>query len=197
MPTMLPTMKFVVHLHLAVALAAADGDGAARWSSLRRRLSYEKIAGYAPGSQVTDHCAIDLDQDALEARLALQTSEGFAEARAIYNGGGHSKSYAEVFLSPPLASAVVKGAFVLGKNAAGDEVGGKVYADYDKGSSAIKIQYATTDLQASYVGCQVGSLPEPNTEGCFVGPTGDLTIDGTSHAYTYTPASDNRNGRTM
>jgi hypothetical protein len=31
--------------------------------SLRRRLSYQRIAGYEPKSQVTDHNAIDLDQE--------------------------------------------------------------------------------------------------------------------------------------
>ena len=40
-------------LAASVAVAAADPrSAAARWNNLRRRLSYEKIAGYAPDSQV-------------------------------------------------------------------------------------------------------------------------------------------------
>ena len=42
--------------------------------------------------QVTDHCAVDLDQLAIETQLAKQTDESFEAARKIYNEGGNSKS---------------------------------------------------------------------------------------------------------
>ena len=42
-------MKLSLSL-LAASLATAD---ASAWNNLRRRLSYEKVATYAPGSQVT------------------------------------------------------------------------------------------------------------------------------------------------
>ncbi len=42
-------MKFSISL-LAASLATADGSA---WGNLRRHLSYEKVATYAPGSQVS------------------------------------------------------------------------------------------------------------------------------------------------
>lgn len=48
------TMKLsLATLAATAAVAAADpSSAAARWNNLRRRLSYEKIATYNPGSQV-------------------------------------------------------------------------------------------------------------------------------------------------
>lgn len=83
-------ISFVAISALSLAIANAQNN------SVRRRLSFEKVAGYSPGSQVcwcsgwylllwwficmqiwqilsnqvTDHCAIDLDQAALETELA-------------------------------------------------------------------------------------------------------------------------------
>ena len=83
-------------------------------------------------------------------------------------------------------------------------VSGKAYQDYNKGTTgAIKVLYQTTDLQASYVDCQVGALTEPNMSGCFAadgvvkigGEMGDLTI--VEHAYSYDPDLNNSNDRTM
>ena len=37
--------------------------------------SYDRIAGYAPGSQVTDHNAVDLDQAVMESHLKAATDE--------------------------------------------------------------------------------------------------------------------------
>merc|ERR1719162_1055214 len=95
---------------LASTLAVADASGSA---GVHRQLSYQKVAGYSPASQVTDHCAVDLDQNAIVAQVALKTPEGFENARDIYNNGGHSKSYASVILDTGLSGAVSKGAPVL------------------------------------------------------------------------------------
>ena len=56
--------------------------------------SYEKIYNYLPGSQVTDHNALDLDQKALEADLA-ESNVDYTNAKAVYQNGGHSKAYAQ------------------------------------------------------------------------------------------------------
>ena len=53
--------------------------------------SYDRIAGYAPGSQVTDHNAVDLDQKVMEDHLS---AGDFAKALNVYAQGGNSKSYA-------------------------------------------------------------------------------------------------------
>ena len=133
----------------------------------------------------------------MEAQISLKTPESFENARRIYNEGGNSKSYAMINLGEPLKTGIKKGDLITGKNAEGTEVAGKAYADYDMGVSTIKVQYMTTDLQDSYVQCQVGALLETNMKGCFRGDTGDTTIDGAVYAYTYNPMEDNGSGRTM
>lgn len=149
-------------------------------------------------SQVTDHCAIDLDQAAIETQLALKTSESFEQARRIYNEGGNSKSYAQVSLTTPLSKSIQKGDSIMGRNAAGIEVAGKSYADYPSGSQTINVLYETTDVQSSYMECQVGGLVSgtSNLDGCFE-KDGTFNINGEEYAYTYTPESDNKNDRTM
>mmetsp|Transcript_37819 Transcript_37819/g.61789 ORF Transcript_37819/g.61789 Transcript_37819/m.61789 type:complete len:518 (+) Transcript_37819:133-1686(+) len=182
---------------LAVAEASSDSAASGLAATLRRRLSYAAIAGYLPGSQVTDHCAIDLDQKAIEDQLTQKTPEAFQNARKIYNNGGHSKSYALITLTDTLKSNIKKSDPISGTNSEGNSVSGKAYADYDKGTTgAIKVLYATTDLQASYVDCQVGALTEPNMSGCFAA-TGVLKIDEEEHAYTYDPEMNNVNDRTI
>lgn len=51
-------MKFTSAVAALLLLASS-----AHAVSLRRRLSFERIAGYEPKSQVTDHNALDLDQE--------------------------------------------------------------------------------------------------------------------------------------
>jgi len=182
---------------LAMSLAAAEAVGSdSRMANLRRKLSFQKIAGYNPGSQVTDHCAIDLDQAAIESQLSLKTPESFENARNIYNKGGNSKSYALITVANGLTSAVNKGDPILGKNAEGLEIRGKAYQDYVQGATQIKVQYATTDIQENYVECQVGALVETTMVGCFV-DSGAITIGSDTMSYTYTPADENKNGRTI
>jgi len=178
---------------LASTLAVADASGSA---GVHRQLSYQKVAGYSPASQVTDHCAIDLDQNAIAEQLVLKTPEGFEAARAIYNNGGHSKSYATVTLATPLTAAVSKGEPVLAKNAQGTEVTGKMYGDFAAGVQEIKVQYATSDDQANYVGCQVGSLVVTNDARCFAA-SGALAVGGKEYNYQYDPAAMNTNGRSI
>ena len=168
----------------------------ARAVPLRSKLTSRARSNAARPAQVTDHCAIDLDQNAILEQVILKTPEGFEKSRDIYNNGGHSKSYASVILDTGLSGAVSKGAPVLALNKAGEEVTGKMYSDYDAGVTEIKVQYATLDDQANYVGCQVGALVEPNMNRCFAA-TGAMKIGDSEYQYTYDPATDNKNGRTM
>lgn len=161
-----------------------------------RRLSHELIALYEPKSQVTDHNAIDLDQAEMVGQLSIETAVSFQNARDIYTDGGHSKSVAMVKLSSALTKALSKGTVVSGTNADGSPVYGKVYENYANGESNIGIQYKTTDNQKSYVGCQVGGLPSPSTDGCYIG-SGTLSIDGQKLDYTYDPKTANVNKRTI
>jgi len=159
-----------------------------------RRLAFDSIAGYEPFSQVTDHNAIDLDQEAMEEQLDLGTVESFANALALYNEGAHSKSVAQVTLAAPLTVNVSQGTSIMGVNATGAEVAGKAYTDNVVGATSITVQYKTSDSQKNYVGCQVGASQSPNTEGCFAA-NGTLSIDGSDAEYSYDVLSDNINNR--
>lgn len=179
------------------ALALLASSVSAENIRANRRLSYDLIAGYEPGSQVTDHNAIDLDQAAMEDQLALANEDSYAAARAIYEKGAFSKSTAKVSLTTALPSDVLKGTSITGVNANGEAVMGKAYEDNVAGATSLLVQYKTTDSQKNYVGCQVGANPAPNTEGCFAA-TGTLTIDGsTAVSYSYSVTTDNINKRTI
>jgi len=180
-----------------LAVVKADSDSASiRWSSFRRHLSYSDIVGYAPSSQVTDQCAIDLDQEDIFTQLTLDTVNSFERAKKIYNEGGHSKSYALISLTTPLTSGVQEGDKLLGKNTEGDQVSGTAYENYAAGKQVIKFRYTTTDIPESYVQCQVGALANPNLKGCLVAD-GDVTIGGADYPYSYSPTQQNNNGRTI
>jgi hypothetical protein len=45
-------MKLSIATIVIFALAAEVGSTTSKWANVRRRLSFEKIAGYEPGSQV-------------------------------------------------------------------------------------------------------------------------------------------------
>jgi hypothetical protein len=136
----------------------------------------------------------------MENELARKTNESWRNALAIYENGGFSKSYALITLSTPLKSEVPKGTAIMGKNAAGNEVAGKMYDTTAAGVVNVKVQYATTDVQDSYVECQVGSLigDDINISGCFAdNGENTITIGDEIYAYTYTAATENLNGRTI
>lgn len=161
-----------------------------------RQLSYEFIAGYRPESQVTDHNAIDLDQAALETELGRGTDSGFAAAKRIYEEGGNSKSYATLTFTGAKPSSLTDKQEWTGEDAAGNDVIGKVYKASSTTDNQIKLQYKTTDVQDTWVGCRVGGLVDTYTAGCF-NTTGTIEKDGTSYEYTYDVDTDNKNGRTI
>lgn len=146
---------------------------------------------------VTDHNAIDLDQQMIEQQLALKTAQSFDVAKNIYTQGAHSKSVATVTLNSGILNAVPAGTSVSGSSPSGTEIVGTIYKDYSAGATSIEIQYQTIAIQSSYVGCQVGASATPNTDGCFAA-SGTLNIDGEgTFTYTYDPLIDNNNGRTL
>ena len=70
---------------------------------------YERIAGYAPGSDVSQHNLIDLDQAEMETHLKVND---FAKAKAIYTLGGNSGAKASITVGA-LAAQAAKGAAVM------------------------------------------------------------------------------------
>jgi len=109
--------------------------------------SREQIAGFEPLSQVTDHNAIDLDQEAMEQQLAFGNVDSYAAARRIYEEGAYSKSVAEVTLSTGLPNNVEKGTIIFGESVDGNQVAGKAYEDNAAGSTRLTVQYQTSDSQ--------------------------------------------------
>jgi len=128
------------------------------------------IAGYEPGSSVTDHNAIDLDQKAFEAQLGLATADSFTKAKEIYNGGGHSKSYATIELTSGLVADLQKDASLTGESVSIGDVKGKVYSTAPIGSTTVKFKYnPSEDTQEDHVKCKVGALPieDQMHDGCL------------------------------
>eukprot|EP00310_Coccolithus_braarudii_P002694 CAMPEP_0183378274 /NCGR_PEP_ID=MMETSP0164_2-20130417/124826_1 /TAXON_ID=221442 /ORGANISM="Coccolithus pelagicus ssp braarudi, Strain PLY182g" /LENGTH=1381 /DNA_ID=CAMNT_0025555825 /DNA_START=15 /DNA_END=4160 /DNA_ORIENTATION=+ len=155
-------------------------------------VSFESIAGYVPTSQVTDHNAMDLDQQAMEK--ALLTGD-FDLAQDIYTRGGHSGSYA-AFTVPALTAEVPKGTPIRGWSARDTAVEGTAYTTAPEGATMLEVLYRTGDVQATYVMCRVGALSEPTTSGCF-SPTRELNV-ATETPMTVQPSTvENRNGRTL
>jgi len=157
--------------------------------------SYDRIAGYAPGSKVTDHNAIDLDQAQLEAALGKDTVD-YATAKAVYTKGGNSKSYATVTvpaLTTAQAAIAVANAKVTGTTAGGAAVTGKLKSSYKVTNTTIHVIYSTGESQASYVSCKGGGLYNDGTTGsqmtagCF--GVNALTIGTSPSTFTITPTA--------
>jgi len=162
-----------------------------------RNLLPAKIAGYSPGSVVTDHNAIDLDQKFMEIELKKETAIGYINAQAIYEYGGNSKSIAEITLDVNLDSAILKGTEVVGAGIDVGEARGTVYENASSGQKIVKIQYETSSDQGSFGNCRVGALQEGReTSGCFL-DRGSVRIGSADHSYTYNPLTHNNNGRTL
>jgi len=181
----------------AFVLLASSSFSGAESVRANRMLSREQIAGYEPLSSVTDHNAIDLDQEAMEQQLSLANEDSYKAALKIYTDGAYSKSVAEVTLTSPLVIDVEKGTPIMGVGSDGNQVAGKAYEDNAAGATSMIIQYKTSDSQKNYVSCQVGASTTPNFEGCLAA-SGTVTIDGKTEAqYTYDPAINNVAKRTI
>jgi hypothetical protein len=184
---------------VAVALFATRG--------LLTYASWGKIAGYPPGSKVTSHNAIDLDQAAIEIALGEATID-YDLVKNIYENGGNSKTYAE-FTVPAVPTALSKSDPVVGLTSG---VQGKMYSSYPVSTTAttIRVAYLTSDVQATYVKCKVGALQDAPTgvtaaasepykfqSECFQNE--DLTITTSSGDVTVTPTGSPtvKAGRTL
>ena len=171
-----------------------------------RSLSYAQILSYSPGSQVTDHANIDLDQKAMETELK---ASDYATAKAIYSTGAHSKPSAVCTLVSPtaLGAAVAKKAKISFTTNNGDTPSGKAYAAYAATDTAITFTYPVSDSQVQdpTTTCYVGGMAaaDQKVNGCIATGTGSgtaagdsqFTIDGISGTFTATCV--NRGKRTL
>jgi hypothetical protein len=167
--------------------------------------SWGNIAGYAPGSKVTDHNAIDLDQKALQNALGAAAID-YTLVGNIYAQGGNSKAYAE-FTVPGLTTALSKSDAVVGATSG---VEGKIYSNYATGATTIKVAYKTSEVQATYATCKVGALqtvpagttaaatqPYQLLTNCFQNENLQVTTGGSTVTITPTGAPTNKAGRTL
>jgi len=159
------------------------------------------IAGYDPGSKVTDHNAIDLDQKALETAIAGATPD-YALGWAIYTDGGYSKSQATITVAG-ITTQIDKSTVVTGVTASGAAISAKVSSDVKvvtptPATTDIAIAYPTGEDQATYQRCIVGALPAADhvTTDCF-----DATANIIVGSTTYTPSDytlvNTKAGRTL
>jgi len=167
--------------------------------------SWEKLAAYLPGSKVTSHSAIDLDQAAIENVLAVEPIQ-YPVVKNIYERGGNSKTYAE-FSVPALSFALSKGDVVVGATSG---ITGKMYSSYSKEATVIRVAYSTSDVQATYIGCKGGALsatpagttatamtPYILTTGCFQKESLTITTASGTVVVAPTGVPTTKAGRTL
>ena len=152
------------------------------------------LAGYSAATDVTDHADIDLDQKAIQDLLS---GGDFVGAKAVYNSGGHSKSFASV-TTQPLTAFIAKGSKLEGVDRGGEKLNGVALEDHAAGAVVVKFQY---DNGASNT-CDVGGLPVGNQGvlGCLVDTGSVFVADAGSQreiTYVYDYLVDNNNGRTI
>jgi len=159
--------------------------------------SYDLIAGYAPGSTVTDHNAIDRDQQAMEEFLTTNPPD-YTGALAVFTSGGSSQSGATFTLSAALGAAVASGTTITGTAVDGTTLtcnsrGAKTATDTE-----IFCRYTVSDSQATYNTCRQGSLGTTTmalTTGCFT--TGTITIATSPQITATVTAVSNAATRTL
>merc|ERR1719217_1663194 len=125
---------------------------------------YQLIAGYAPGSDVSQHNLIDLDQAEMETHLKVSD---FAKAKAIYTLGGNSGAKASITVGA-LAAQAAKGAAVM----QGGVAKGKMKSAAGAGSTSITVSYTSV--------CKEGGLSTKDVSGCFTTIGGAISIAGTN-----------------
>lgn len=178
-----------------LTMASSTAASLAFGLALLHQSHAEVIAGYKPAYQVTDHAAIDLDQQLMQSLLE---QNNFADASLVYNKGAHSKSYASVTLEESTGRINKNTAFV-GTTISGEPIVLYAYSNYAAGETAIKLRYATSDVQEEYSFCQVGANTNPVIHGCLE-TNGTIQLHGIKSKplpYSYDPQTDNKNGRTL
>uniref|UniRef100_A0A6U5LJW9 Uncharacterized protein n=2 Tax=Corethron hystrix TaxID=216773 RepID=A0A6U5LJW9_9STRA len=154
--------------------------------------AYTSIAGYYPGSDVTDHLNLDLDQKDLETNLSLLTEGCLTRGKDIYENGGHSMSIAYLKLDSDFdVNSIASGTLFTGSTNAGQIVLARKY-DGNLEAGILKLQYEVSGQSP----CYVGGLNVKDFSGCFVA-VGTVTDGTNTLSYTYDMTTKNMNGRTL
>jgi len=191
---------WIVQASSADAVKTSLRSPLAESDNASRRLSFERIANYAPRSQVTDHNAIDLDQKFLEKALSEETSSGFAQAERIYKLGGNSKTIAQVGLLSGLTNNIPEGTDMVGEAEDNDEINLTLYKDAERDTNQLSLRYATSEVQAYFNQCRVGGMESEQKimNGCLKA-SGEIKLKNSDQTiqYSYSPATANYNARTL
>merc|ERR1719355_507600 len=136
-----------------VFTVSVEGDAHAKYAS---------IAGYAPGSDVTQHNMLDLDQAEFETHLKVPD---YTKANAIYTLGGNSGAKAEITVS------ALPGDAAKGEEVKQGTVGiGKLKSAASAGATMITVSYSSV--------CKEGGLDTKDVSGCFTVGGGAISIAG-------------------
>merc|ERR1719469_85087 len=132
----------------------------------------------------------------------LSSGSGYDTARAIYDNGAYTNTYAILKLSganvPP--GGITDGTKISAMSIGDTDITGEAYSDMDEGESTLKFKYPTFDMvPPNHVGCIVGVLPIAwQTTGRCLQESGTLNIAGIGSVnYTYSIADDNKSGRSF
>jgi len=129
---------------------------------LLRKLSYAKMVGYEPASDVVPHSLIDLDQAEMETHLKVPD---FEKAKNIYMKGAHSGATATLTIDA-LSTDLGKGAEVR----QGAAAIGKMKKAASATSTSITVSYKSV--------CKEGGTATQDVSGCFTTTGGPISVNG-------------------
>jgi hypothetical protein len=135
--------------------------------------SQPKIAGYEPGSDVTSHNKLDLDQQAIEINLK---NDDFTKAKDIYQNGAHSGARSVLTLATPFSVSFLKSAAVVQGN-----VNGILYSSYGTGVTSMKVTYGLTSAEKCV---DSDAAPNNDTTKCFT-TNAAVTVAGTNVGFSH------------
>jgi len=157
------------------------------------------ILSFSPGSLVTDHARIDLDQIALEA--AFTSEYLFDDVKAVYEKGAHSKPVATCTFtgSTPNEDVASKQSVLMFTTNAGDHVSAKTSSSYTANDPTISFSYSTSGerKESESTACHVGGLTSTaaaySTQGC-IDESQYLFVNGDAYEVT---CDSTQAGRTL
>jgi len=127
--------------------------------------SFMRIAEYVPGSDVTQHSRLDLDQRDLMLFLAKQPPD-FEAAKQIYTEGGNSGKTTEIKLGLRLNKDYPAGSHITQKNSETNSTAkGKLNARAKAGDDILKVGITSS--------CKGEAASQPDVSGCFRKSDGD------------------------
>merc|ERR1711936_1133701 len=127
--------------------------------------SFDRIAEYVPGSDVTQHSRLDLDQRDLMSFLAKQPPD-FEAAKRIYTEGGNSGKTTEIKLGLRLNKDYPADSLLTQKNSETNSTAkGKLNARAKAGDDILKVGITSS--------CKGEAASQPDVSGCFRKSDGD------------------------